>query len=173
MLTRSFVRTALQYPPSGLADELRHFYLTRGRLKAVIDHAERLMAKGEAAASGSGGAGENGDEENAEMWNADAMGSLTKGAIISLRVSRLDAHDATERRLIRSAPLHLWRSSLPSRAEEIERSIRAAWIMLAYTGMHFLLYPTRPSCSNPDIYALRSTGLPLPISQPSLPPAES
>lgn len=85
VLTRSFVRTALQNPPSGLADELRHFYLTRGRLKAVIDHAQRLMEKGEATASGSGGAGEHGDEENAEMWNADAMGSLTKGAIISLR----------------------------------------------------------------------------------------
>jgi ubiquitin-conjugating enzyme E2 O len=34
-----------------------------------------------------GGAADEEDEENAEMWNADAVGSLTKGAVISLKVS--------------------------------------------------------------------------------------
>lgn len=29
------------------------------------------------------------EEENAEMWNADAMGRLTMGAIITLKVSSL------------------------------------------------------------------------------------
>ncbi len=40
------------------------------------------MEKGEVGGSGSGGV----EEENAEMWNADAMGSLTMGAIIMLKV---------------------------------------------------------------------------------------
>nr|XP_031861429.1 uncharacterized protein CI109_003033 [Kwoniella shandongensis]KAA5528501.1 hypothetical protein CI109_003033 [Kwoniella shandongensis] len=83
VLSRSFVRTALERPPIGLEAELRHFYLTKGRLQSVIDHARRLIDKGEAV---SNGAGEDTiEEENAEMWNADAMGSLTMGAIISLK----------------------------------------------------------------------------------------
>jgi len=82
VLSRSFVRTVLEHPPTGLAEELRYLYFRKGRLNAVIDHAERLMEKGEVGGSGSGGV----EEENAEMWNADAMGSLTMGAIIMLKV---------------------------------------------------------------------------------------
>ena len=81
------MRTALERPPTGLENEIRHFYLEKGRLRTVLDHAQRLIEKGEAAASSSNG--ENGagamEEENAEMWNADAMGSLTMGAILSLK----------------------------------------------------------------------------------------
>ncbi|KAL7421053.1 hypothetical protein Q5752_003937 [Cryptotrichosporon argae] len=105
VLSRSFVRTALDRPPAGFADELTHFYLAQGRLRSVIAHARALMEKGEAApaagapgsGSGSGAntgagasagaaaAGAEDDEENAEMWNADAMGSLTMGAILTLK----------------------------------------------------------------------------------------
>lgn len=82
VLSRSFVRTALLRPPAGLEKELNDLYFKKGRLRAVIDHAKRLMDKGEAGSEAEG-------EEMAEMWNADAMGSLTLGAIISLKVSIL------------------------------------------------------------------------------------
>ncbi|KAK8844131.1 hypothetical protein IAR55_006925 [Kwoniella newhampshirensis] len=81
VLSRSFVRTALERPPLGLEAELRYFYLTQGRLQVVIEHAKRLIEKGE------GTVPETLVEENAEMWNADAVGSLTTGAIITLKVS--------------------------------------------------------------------------------------
>ncbi len=79
VLSRSFVRTALEHPPIGLEKEINHLYFQKGRLKAVIDHAKRLIDKGEAG----GGV----EDENDEMWNADAMGSLTMGAILTLKVS--------------------------------------------------------------------------------------
>jgi ubiquitin-conjugating enzyme E2 O len=87
VLSRSFVRTALERPPSGLENEIAYFYLSQGRLASVIDHARKLMIKGERDAARSSG-GEM-IEENAEMWNADAMGSLTMGAILSLKVGLL------------------------------------------------------------------------------------
>lgn len=67
--------------------ELRYLYLTRGRLRAVIQHARRLIEKGEEQAASNGGkSGEELQDENEEMWNADAMGSLTMGAILTLKV---------------------------------------------------------------------------------------
>ena len=85
VLSRSFVRTAFERPPTGLEDELRYFYLTKGRLAAVIEHARRLIQKGEEE----GGKMEV-EEENEEMWDGDAMGSLTMGAILTLKVSCID-----------------------------------------------------------------------------------
>jgi hypothetical protein len=82
VLSRSFVRTALERPPTGLEDELRYFYLTKGRLGAVIEHARRLIQKGEEE-----GGKMDSEEENEEMWDGDAMGSLTMGAILTLKVS--------------------------------------------------------------------------------------
>lgn len=81
VLSRSFVRTALERPPTGLETELRHFYFTKRRLAAVIEHATRLIQKGEEE-----GGGGDAQEENEEMWDADAMGSLTMGAILTLKV---------------------------------------------------------------------------------------
>lgn len=52
----------------------------------MIDHAKRLMEKGEA-----GGVG--GEGENDQMWNSDAMGSLTTGAILSLKVGHYMLRD--------------------------------------------------------------------------------
>ena len=89
VLSRSFVRTALERPPTGLENELRHLYFSKGRLAAVIDHAQRLITKGEErAASGK----DEVEEEDAEMWNADAVGSLTMGAILTLKVGRSEFH---------------------------------------------------------------------------------
>lgn len=86
VLSRSFVRTALERPPQGLDEEIRHLYLRAGRLKVVIDHARTLMAKGEAAAGSSNGQrGTAIEDEGEEMWNADAVGSLSMGAILTLR----------------------------------------------------------------------------------------
>ncbi|KIR72050.1 ubiquitin-conjugating enzyme E2 O [Cryptococcus deuterogattii CA1014] len=81
VLSRTFVRTALERPITGLESEIRYFYLTKGRLRFVIDHAQRLIEKGEV------GQNIEQEEENAEMWNADAMGRLTMGAIITLKLS--------------------------------------------------------------------------------------
>ncbi|ORY33042.1 hypothetical protein BCR39DRAFT_463825 [Naematelia encephala] len=81
VLSRSFVRTALERPPAGLESEIRHLYYYKGRLKSVIDHAQRLIVKAE---ENNGGTIE---DENTVMWNADAVGSLTMGAILSLKVS--------------------------------------------------------------------------------------
>ncbi|KIR99879.1 ubiquitin-conjugating enzyme E2 O [Cryptococcus deuterogattii 2001/935-1] len=81
VLSRTYVRTALERPITGLESEIRYFYLTKGRLRFVIDHAQRLIEKGEV------GQNIEQEEENAEMWNADAMGRLTMGAIITLKLS--------------------------------------------------------------------------------------
>ncbi|ORX39251.1 hypothetical protein BD324DRAFT_619003 [Kockovaella imperatae] len=83
VLSRSFVRTALQRPPTGFEDALRTFYYDKGRLKDVIDHAKRLIDKTEASAAK--GASVEEEDENAEMWNADAIGSLTVGASLTLK----------------------------------------------------------------------------------------
>lgn len=88
VLSRSFVRTALDNPPTGLEKEIKYLYYDRGRLASVISHARRLMDKGDS--------GEDVDDEMAEMWNADAMGSLTMGAILTLKrtISKLEALQA-------------------------------------------------------------------------------
>ncbi|KAK4689375.1 ubiquitin-conjugating enzyme E2 O, partial [Tremellales sp. Uapishka_1] len=91
VLSRSFVRTALERPPTGLSNEIKTFYLKKGRLQAVISHAKRLIEKSEVVRK---------DEE--ESWNADAMGSLTLGASLTLKKSIvaleriLDVHQAKQ-----------------------------------------------------------------------------
>jgi ubiquitin-conjugating enzyme E2 O len=83
VLSRSFVRTALERPPVGLENELKYLYNEKGRLASVIAHTRRLIEKGEAAAA----AGKDQiDDDDGDMWNADAMGSLTMGAIVTLKV---------------------------------------------------------------------------------------
>ncbi|WVR08883.1 hypothetical protein IAU60_005942 [Kwoniella sp. DSM 27419] len=83
VLSRSFVRTALERPPTGLADEIRYLYLTKGRLRSVLEHASRLIEKTESQAESQAQAAM--EEEGAEMWNADAIGSLTMGSVIKLK----------------------------------------------------------------------------------------
>lgn len=91
VLSRSFVRTALERPPAGFEDQIRHVYYSRGRLASVIAHAKRLIAKGEVEADFEK------DDEDEQMWNADAMGSLTMGAILTLKRT-LRALEDLERR---------------------------------------------------------------------------
>ena len=75
----------MERPPTGLEEEIRYFYHSKGRLRSVIEHARRLMSEGKVAAASQSRVEEEG--ENEEMWNADAMGSLTMGAILTLEVS--------------------------------------------------------------------------------------
>ncbi|CAK9781769.1 hypothetical protein CC85DRAFT_267536 [Cutaneotrichosporon oleaginosum] len=77
VLSRSFVRTALERPPAGFEAELTHAFFTKGRLASVIDHAQRLIAQGEV--------GDDNEDEMEEMWNADAIGRLSMGAILTLK----------------------------------------------------------------------------------------
>jgi len=73
-----------------LEEEIRYLYLKKGRLQSVIDHARRLMSEGELAAQANSGQNRVEEEgENERMWNADAMGSLTMGAILTLTVSQV------------------------------------------------------------------------------------
>lgn len=77
VLSRSFVRQALLHPPASLEKELEKIYLTDGRLKSVISHARTLVDKED----------DQGDEdEGADRWDADAIGSLSLGAKLSLKV---------------------------------------------------------------------------------------
>ena len=83
VLSRSFVRTAIERPPAGLEKEIRHLYFQKGRLASVVEHSQRLIRKGEEQASR---AINEVEEEDEQMWNADAVGSLTMGAILTLKV---------------------------------------------------------------------------------------
>ena len=78
VLSRSFVRQALLHPPGSLKDELEQMYLREGRLKAVITYARTLMDKED---------DEGVEDEGVDRWDADAIGSLTVGAKITLKVS--------------------------------------------------------------------------------------
>lgn len=44
VLSCGFVRHALNHPPSGLEEEIRWLYLTRGKLKKVINDGRSLIA---------------------------------------------------------------------------------------------------------------------------------
>ncbi|BEJ15510.1 hypothetical protein CspHIS471_0501150 [Cutaneotrichosporon sp. HIS471] len=77
VLSRSFVRTALDRPAAGFEAELTHAYFTKGRLASVIDHAQRLIAQGHVD--------DDNEDEMEEMWNADAIGRLSMGAILTLK----------------------------------------------------------------------------------------
>jgi len=77
VLSRGFIKQALAWPQAGLENEIRHYYLTKGHLKEVIDHARVLMEK-EAPRD---------EDEAEERWDADVIGSLTAGAKLSLKVN--------------------------------------------------------------------------------------
>lgn len=108
VLSRSFVKTALERPPGGLDDEIRDIYINEGRLKRVIDHAKPLMEQGEAVRDKP-----EGEVPEEEVWNADAVGSLTMGAILSLKVSHWVIRTSREESKLRnrSALSADWKSS--------------------------------------------------------------
>lgn len=47
VLSRGFVRRALEVPPGSLENELRWFYTTQGKLRKVIGDAKQLMRESE------------------------------------------------------------------------------------------------------------------------------
>lgn len=72
VLSRGFVRRALELPPGSLEAELRWLYFTNGRLKKILQDARALIAKSRAPAADS--------EADKEL----AVPRLTGGGIITL-----------------------------------------------------------------------------------------
>jgi hypothetical protein len=70
------VKQALAWPQAGLENEVRHYYLTQGHSKEVVDHARTLMEKPAPV----------NEDEAEERCDADVIGSLTAGAKLSLKV---------------------------------------------------------------------------------------
>ena len=50
VLSRGFVRRALELPPGDLETELKWLYFTNGRLKKILDDARALVAKSKSQA---------------------------------------------------------------------------------------------------------------------------
>ena len=75
ILSRGFVRRALEVTPQGLEDNIAWFYRQRGYLDKVIKDAESLIARS-SATSHSGGVGEDSDI---------AIPRLSAGGILSLQ----------------------------------------------------------------------------------------
>lgn len=88
ILSRGFVKKALENPPEGFETELKLFYFKSGNLKKVLDRAESLVA-----ASGSGSS--TGEEVKVET--EDAVQGLTKGAAIMLGRTLKSLHSILEK----------------------------------------------------------------------------
>ncbi len=93
MLSRGFVRRALEIPLGGLEEELRWFYHTSGKLRKVLGDARALIVKSTAT---------QGDAEVPEADRERAVPRLSSGGIIALErtLGKLqalqDAQTATE-----------------------------------------------------------------------------
>ncbi|KAL1940019.1 hypothetical protein VTO73DRAFT_9354 [Trametes versicolor] len=93
VLSRGFVRRALEIPLGGLEEELRWFYHTSGKLRKVLGDARALIAKSTAT---------QGDAEVPEADRERAVPRLSSGGIIALErtLAKLqalqDAQTATE-----------------------------------------------------------------------------
>ena len=75
VLSRGFVRRALEIPLGGLEEELKCFYYTNGKLRKVLDDARTLIEKSRAT------------KEVEELPEADrerAVPRLSSGGIITL-----------------------------------------------------------------------------------------
>ena len=72
MLSRGFVRRALEIPLGGLQSEIRWIYYKQGRVKKVLDVARSLIQKSKTSPEGS------------EYNNDLAVPRLTTGGIITL-----------------------------------------------------------------------------------------
>ena len=89
VLSRGFVRRALEIPLGGLEAEIGWFYYTNGKLKKVLDDARALIAKSQKG------------EEETEAERERAVPRLSGGGIITLErtlaklQALLDAHPAS------------------------------------------------------------------------------
>ncbi|KAJ1029946.1 hypothetical protein NDA16_000859 [Ustilago loliicola] len=90
ILSRGFVKKALENPPEGFETELKLFYFKSGNLKKVVDRAESLVA---ASGSSSGGGG----ADEAKVDTEDAVQGLTKGAAIMLGRTLKSLHSLLEK----------------------------------------------------------------------------
>ena len=90
MLSRGFVRRALEIPLGGLEAELSWFYYTNGKLKKVLDDARALIEKSKTS------------KENTEADRELAVPRLSGGGIITLErtlaklQALLDAHPESD-----------------------------------------------------------------------------
>lgn len=85
VLSRGFVRRALELPPGSLETELKWLYFTHGRLKKILDDARTLIGKSKMQA------------DDTEADKELAVPRLTGGGIITLErtLAKLQAvHDA-------------------------------------------------------------------------------
>lgn len=76
VLSRGFVRRALEIPLGGLEAEVNWFYYTNGKLKKVLDDARALIRKSRAIQSG--------EKEESEADRELAVPKLSGGGIITL-----------------------------------------------------------------------------------------
>jgi len=79
VLSRGFVRRALETPPEGLQRELEWMYFDRAKLSRVIDDAKRLIE-----ASGSSSSGGADMSRTIPGWEDKAVPKLTPGGILPL-----------------------------------------------------------------------------------------
>lgn len=81
VLSRGFVRRALEVPVGGLEDVIKDMYITRGKLTKVINTSRSLMEKSRTT--------KESDDDNSDL----AVPRLTGGGIIPLTrvLDRLDA----------------------------------------------------------------------------------
>lgn len=91
ILSRGFVKRALENPPEGFETELKLFYYKAGNLKKVVDRADRLVASSGSASSG-------GEGEQGKMDMEDAVQGLTKGGAIMLGRTLKTLHSMLEKR---------------------------------------------------------------------------
>lgn len=89
MLSRGFVRRALEIPLGGLEAEMNWFYFTSGKLKKVLDEARALIEKSKQS-----------EELETEADRERAVPRLSGGGVIALQRTLgklqvlLDAHPA-------------------------------------------------------------------------------
>lgn len=74
VLSRGFVRRALELPPGGLEEEMNWLYYTKGRLEKVLYDSRHLIQKSKAEIP----------ENNADLNIDVAVPRLTAGGIIAL-----------------------------------------------------------------------------------------
>jgi len=93
VLSRGFVRRALDMPPEGLSREIQWMYLEQGKLAIVIEDAKALIEASEkASASGSGSSGPD-VMLTLPGWEDKAVPKLTPGGVLPLHrtLAKLEA----------------------------------------------------------------------------------
>ncbi|KAG8915038.1 hypothetical protein FRC01_003811 [Tulasnella sp. 417] len=86
VLSRSFVRRALEYPPGSLQKEIEWLYLEQGKLGKVIADAKALIeASQKSSRAAVGGSGNEDIMRTIPGWEDKAVPKLTAGGILPLQ----------------------------------------------------------------------------------------